>query len=116
MYITYKKKYMKYIKECKINVTVGNGQNMKCDLKGSVSMKVQEGETSKLTKVLYVPQAVKNILSVSRLVLKGATMGDNQDKIIIKNNGVSINLNARKFQNKSMMFYLKAKVYAPEGQ
>ena len=76
-------------------------------------MKLQDGQTVKLTKVLYVPQAVKNILSVSRLVLKGSTMGDTQYKIIIKKNGVSINLDASKGQNKGMMFYFKANIFAP---
>ena len=62
-----------------------------------------------LTEVLNVSQAVKNILSISRLVSKGATMGATQDKMTIKKNGVSMILDARKGQNKSMMLYLKAK-------
>ena len=41
-------------------------------------------------------------------------MGATQDKIIIKKNRVSIKLDSRKGQNKSMMFYLKAKRYSPE--
>ena len=79
-------------------------------------MTLQDGQTLKLTEVLYLPQAVKNILSVSRLVSKGATMGANKDKMIIKKNGVSMTLDASKGQNKSMMIYLKAKRYSPEGQ
>ena len=43
-------------------------------------------------------------LSVSRLVLKGATMRATQDKMIIKKNGVSMNLDARELQNNSMIF------------
>ena len=39
-----------------------------------------------------------------------------QDKIIIKKNRVITTLDARKGQHKSMMFYLKAKIYSPEGQ
>ena len=70
----------------------------------------------KLTKVLYVPQAVRNILSISRIVLKGATMGAPQDKMIIKENGVSMTLDARKCQKKSMPFYLKANRYSQEGK
>ena len=70
----------------------------------------------KLTKVLYAPQYLKKLLSVSRLVSKGATMGATQEKNIIKKNGVSMTLDARKGQNESTMFYLKAKRYAPEGQ
>ena len=85
---------------------------MKCKLKGFVNMKLQVGQTVKLTKVLYVPQSVKNFLRVSRFVSKGATMGDTQDKMIIKKNGVSMMLYARKGK-KSMMFYLKAKRYDP---
>ena len=54
------------VEKCKINATVENGQNMKCELKGSVNMKLQGGQTVKLTKVLYLPQAVKNLLGVSR--------------------------------------------------
>ena len=57
------------------NVTVGNGQTMKYMLKVSVNMKLQDGQTVKVTQVLYVPQAVKNILSLSRLVSKGTKMG-----------------------------------------
>ena len=74
------------VKKCDINVTVVNGQKMKYELKGSVNMKIQDGQTVKLTEVLYVPQAVKNILSVSRLVYKGATMRFTQGKMTIKRN------------------------------
>ena len=69
-----------------------------------------------LTEVLYVPQSVKNLLSVSRLVSKGVTMGDTQDKMTIKKNGVSMILDEIKGKNVSMMFYLKAKHYVPEVQ
>ena len=89
---------------------------MKYKLKFSVDMKLQDGQTVKLTKVLYVPQAVKNILSVSMIVSKGATMGATQDKIIIKKSSISMILDASKGQNKSMMLYLKAKKYVPEGK
>ena len=59
---------------------------------------------------------MKNIFSVSRLVSKGATMGATQYKMITKKNRVSMDLGSRKGQNKSMMFYLKAKRYASEVQ
>ena len=95
-HITHKKRDLTDIKKCEINVTVGNGQKMKCELKGSVKMKTQDGQTVKLTGVLYVPQAVKNLLSVSRLISKGATMGTTQDKTIIKKNDVSMILDAMK--------------------
>ena len=36
--------------------------------------------------------------------------------MIIKKNGVSMNLDERKGQNKSIVFYLKAKIYALEWQ
>ena len=63
---------------------------MKYNLKGLVNMKIKGGEKVKLTKVLYVPQAVNNLLSVSRLVSKVATMGDTKDKTTINKNGVSM--------------------------
>ena len=116
MHITYRKKDLTYVEKCDINVTVGNNRKMKCRLKGSVKMKLQDGKTVKLTKVLYVPQSVKNLLIVSRLVSKGSTMGGTWDKMIIKKNGVSMILSAKKFQYKSMKFYLKVKRYAQEGQ
>ena len=87
---------MTYVDKCDINVMVVNGQNMKFDIKGYVNMKLQYGKTVKLTKFLYVPQAVKNILSVSRFASKGATMGATQENIIIKKKGVSVTLDARK--------------------
>ena len=68
--ITYKKKDMTDIEKCEINVTVGNGQKMKCELKGSVHVKLKGGETVNLTEVLYIPQSVKNLWSVSRLASK----------------------------------------------
>ena len=34
---------MKDVKNCDINVTMGNDQKMKCKIKGSVNMKMQEG-------------------------------------------------------------------------
>ena len=54
---------------------------MKYGLKGTVNMKLQEGEMVELTEVLYVYQSVKNLLSVSRLVSKGSTMGATEEKI-----------------------------------
>ena len=74
-HITHNKKDMIEVEKCDINVTVGSGQKIKCELKGSVKMKLQDGQTVKLTEVLYVPQAVEKLLSVSRLILKGAKMG-----------------------------------------
>ena len=68
----------------------------------------------KLNYVLYVSQSVKNILSVSELVSKEATVGATQDKITINKNGVNIILDAIKGKNESMMFYLKSKIHAPE--
>ena len=70
----------------------------------------------KLTKVLYVPQSAKQLLSTPRFVSKGAMMGASQDKITIKENGASMVLDARKGQNKIMMFYLKENRYALEVQ
>ena len=81
--------------KCEINVTVGNGQKMKCELKGSVKMKLQDQQMAKLIKVLYVIQAVEKLFSVPRLVSKGATMRSTKDKIIIKKNGVGMQLDAR---------------------
>ena len=52
-----RKKDMTDVEKCEINVTVVNGHNMKCGIKGSVNMKIQDGKTVKLTKVLYIPQA-----------------------------------------------------------
>ena len=89
-YITYTKNNLTNIEECNIDVTVVNGQKMKCDIKGKVHMKLQGGETLKFNDVLYVPQEVKNIISMSRLVLKGATMWATKDKITIKKIGVNI--------------------------
>ena len=48
--------------------------------------------------------------------LKGCNNGVHSGKMIIKKNGASMTLDTRKSQNKNMMFYLKAKIYAPEGQ
>ena len=56
---------------------------------------------------------MKNFLSVTRLMPKGATMGATQDKITMKKDGVGVIFDAIKGQNKSMVFYLKAKRYAP---
>ena len=46
-------------------------------------MKMQGKESVNLTKVLYIPQAFKNLLSVSMLVSKGDTMGATKDKMTI---------------------------------
>ena len=78
--MTHKKKDMADVKKFEINVAVGNGQKMKCELKGLLNMKIQGGEMVMLTKVLYVPQAVQNLLSVPRIVSKGSTIGDNQER------------------------------------
>ena len=74
-YITHKKKGITYVEKYEINITVVNGQKIKCELKGSVNMKLKDVQTVKRTKVQNVPQDVKNHLSVSRLVSKVAAMG-----------------------------------------
>ena len=96
LHIKYKKRDMTNVEKCDINITVGNDQNMKCKLKGSVNVKLKDVKTVKLTEFLYIPQAVKNRLSVSRIVSKGAMVGATQDKMIIKKNGVSIIVYAKK--------------------
>ena len=106
---------MTNIDDCKIYVTVGNGQKMKCELKGTVNMNLQKEEMIKLTAVIYVPQEVKNILSVSRLISKGFRMGDTKDKITTNRNNVNILLDSRKGINDNTSLYSKAKRYAPEG-
>ena len=65
---------MTYVEKFEISITVKNSQKMKCDLKGSVNMNFQDKQMVNLTKVLYILQAVKNLLSVSRLVSKVATV------------------------------------------
>ena len=40
-HVTYKKKDMTDVEKFEINVTVVNGQKVKCKLKGSVNMKFQ---------------------------------------------------------------------------
>ena len=112
-HITHKKRDTTDVEKYEINVTVGNFHKTKCKLKNSVNMKLKDGQTVKLNKVLYMPQYMKNILSISRLVSKGTTMGDTRDKMIIKKNSISMILDARKGQNKSTILYLKAKRYAP---
>ena len=97
---------MTNIEECKIDVTVGNDQKMKCELKVTANIKLQVGETFKFTEVLYVPQAVKNILSILRFVSNVSTTGDTKDKMTTKKNGVNM-IDARKRKSDSTMFYLK---------
>ena len=75
LHITYKNKDMTDIEKCEINVIMGNGQKMKCGLKGSVNKKLKVGETVKLTRFIYITQAVKNILSISRLISKEPRWG-----------------------------------------
>ena len=73
-------------------------------------MKLHGGETVKSTKVLYIPQAVKNILSVSMIAYKGDTMGATQEKMTIRKNGVNTIIDAREGKNAIKIFYLKAKM------
>ena len=80
---------------------------MKCELRVSVNMNFQYGQTVKLTST----SKCENLLRVSRIASKSATMGATQNKIIIKKNGVGMILDASKGQKKIMMFYLKAKRY-----
>ena len=72
-HITNTRKHITNIEECNIGVTVVNIQKMKCELKVTVNMNLQGGETFKLTEVLYILQSAKNILSVSRLISKVKT-------------------------------------------
>ena len=88
---------------------------MKCEIKGSVNMKLQYRQTEKLTEVLYVPQSVKYFERIKDC-LEGCYNEVHSGKMIIKNNGVSMTLYGRDSQNKSAMFYLKAKIYSPEGK
>ena len=113
-HITYIKNNLIDVEECNHDFTVGNGQNINSELKVMVNMKLHEGEEFRLKNVLYIPQAVKNLTSVSRTTAKGATMGATQDKTTINKNGVSMNMNARKGKNGSTIFYLKSKRFIPE--
>ena len=88
---------------------------MNCELKGTVNMKLQGGETVKFTDVLYVPQSVKNILIFLGVVSKWAIVGDTKYKMTIKKNDVNMILNVRNEKNESTMFYLRSNIYAPEG-
>ena len=97
-----------------IDLTVVNGQKIKCEIKGEVNIKLQGGSTVKLNDILYSPQSVKNIMSVSKLIWKGSTMGATKYKVIIKKSGVNMNLDARKVKNESTMFLFEAKRYVPE--
>ena len=57
---------------------------MKRELKDTVNIKLQGGETTKLNYILYIPQSVKNLLIVSSLIEKGSTMRDTKYKTTIK--------------------------------
>ena len=81
LHIIHKKKDITEVEKCDFNITVGNGHKMKCKLKRYINMKLKYGKTVKLTEVLYMPQDVKNILSVSKLVSKGVTMGPLRTKL-----------------------------------
>ena len=59
-------------------------------------MNMKGRETLNPTKVIYLPQEVKNILSISRLVTEGFTMGATQDKMNIKKNCFNMILDAIK--------------------
>ena len=74
---------MTNIEECKIYVTVKNVHNMKFEIKGTVNITIQGGGMVKYTEVLYAPQVVKNILSISRLVSKLSMIGDTQYNMTI---------------------------------
>ena len=100
---------MKDVEKYEINVIVGNGQKIKCKLKGSVKKNLGRTNSEALPNSCTYHKQLKK-LSVSRLVSKGAMMGDTQDKMTINKNGVSMILYASKGQNKIIMFYLKAKI------
>ena len=68
-----------------------------------------------MENVLYATQAAKNLLSVSRLVAKGATIVATKDNITIKKNGVIMNMNARKGEDYILMLYLRSKWFIPKG-
>ena len=74
-HITHKKKDMTDVEKCEINVTVENGQKMKRNIKGSVNMKLKYGQTVKITKLLYVPQAVKKTFERIEARLKRRNCG-----------------------------------------
>ena len=60
-------------------------------------MNIQGGGVLKLIKVMYVHQAVKNLLVASRFVSKGYTVGVAQDKMAIKKNEIIMILDTRKW-------------------
>ena len=69
-------------------------QNLSHFRKWSKIKRFGEYETAKRRKFnsghfLYVPKSVKNLLSVSMLLYKGAIMAATKDNMMIKKNGVS---------------------------
>ena len=66
---------MTYVKKYEINFTVGNGQTMKCEIKGSVNIKIKNGQTVNHNEVLYLPQAVKELLRISSSFQRAPKLG-----------------------------------------
>ena len=62
--IKYTKDNFTNTEEYKIDVTFKNVQKMKCELKGTVDMKIKVGETVTLNVILYIRQDVKNMLII----------------------------------------------------
>ena len=62
---------MTEVEKCDNNVMVGYGQKTKCELKGYVNIKLQDEQTVKLTKILYVPEAVKTHFERIKARLEG---------------------------------------------
>ena len=58
----------------------------------------------KLTEVLYVYQAVKNILKVLSIIPNVATIGATKYRTAIKKNGVNMIIDARKVKHYITMF------------
>ena len=94
-HMTSKKEWLHSLRPLResINVTVGN--NAKCPVEGSgtVSFTTLNGETKKLSEVLYVPQIKRNLISVAAITdralkvnfdSKGAEIKDKYGKMVGK--------------------------------
>ena len=88
---------------------------MKQEIKGTVTVKMQGGETVKLNENFFVPPYFKKLMRALTLVTKEATVGDTKDQMTIKTNGAIMTLSASKGKNEIPIFYLKAKRLFPEG-
>lgn len=87
-YIAHREWFYDYVEVDFGHVTIGNGQELKCDGKGTILLELWNGSKLFLQGVRHISYLKKNLISISKLESEGYKVSfDGKQWTIIRGNG-----------------------------